>query len=146
MIRHQTYLRKFKNPNFPEKITLQIQRVRCKNKECRRTHAILPSVIVPYSQIPMIDTITIIVEDSREDDERILDENPHLNQSDLYLVRQKYKMLWAERVASIVDAMGTRHFFQKCIDTFKMQFMQSPQTICGSYSCDYTIQSAFSFA
>lgn len=48
LVRHGYYSRRLKTRQGT--IVLRILRVRC--KECGRTHAILPEIVVPYSQIP----------------------------------------------------------------------------------------------
>lgn len=48
LVRHGYYRRRLKTRQGT--IVLCILRVKC--KECRRTHAILPELVVPYSQIP----------------------------------------------------------------------------------------------
>lgn len=53
---HGYYLRGLKTPDGI--IRLRICRLRC--HECRRTHALLPSLIVPYSQVSAPDQADII--------------------------------------------------------------------------------------
>lgn len=138
------YTRLLKNHSYGEKTKLRILRVRCLNKDCRKTHAVLPSSIVPYSQITMADTIKIIQSDSREAEEDILKRNIHLNLSDIIRTRIRFTLYWKSRISDIEAAMGDSSFFSACIDKFNRQFMQLPFTFCG-YCFSHTPLSALAF-
>lgn len=133
------YVRKVKNASCSEKTNLRILRVQCKNEECRATHALLPSTIVPYSQITMYDTIDMINASSEEDEHEILDRNVHIDPKDILRVKLRYSLFWQSWISEITETMGETSFFTSCIEKFKMHFMQVPPTLCGSYSCHHTI-------
>ena len=136
------YSRYVKNPDFPEKTKIRVLRVRCVNENCRKTHAILPSTIVPYSQITMADTISIVKAQSKEDARKILDENILISLEDIRKTKLKFLNFWKSRISNIEASLGSDRFFSECISVYKMHFMQLPPTICGSYSCHHSIQDA----
>lgn len=136
------YQRYVKNSDSPEKTKLRILRVRCDNDNCRVTHAVLPSTIVPYSQITMSDTISIIEAQSKDDTRKILYANLLISIEDIRKIKLKFKNFWKSRIQNIKASMGSDSFFIECISVYKMHFMQLPPTICGSYSCHHIIQGA----
>lgn len=132
------YMRYVKNPGCADKTKIRILRVRCIH--CGATHAVLPSSIVPYSQITMKDTVAIIEAQSKEDAQMILDNNIHISAEDFRLTKLRFQNFWKSRILNIKASLGNDSFFSECISVFKMQFMQIPLTICGSYSCHHLIQ------
>lgn len=136
------YFRKVKNCSSDEKTKLRILRVRCLNEECKKTHAILPSTIVPYSQITMADTIDIIQCESKDKELEILGRNILLDPKDIYRTKRRFTEYWKSKIADIKAAMGDSSFFTACIDKFKRHFMQIPFTLCSSYSCFHLVWGA----
>lgn len=136
---HGYYNRKIKNQNCMEKLDLRIRRVICRNEQCGSTSALLPSSIVPYSQISMVETIDIINAQSLQDKEVIMQRNPLIDYNDILLTTRNFKKKWRRRLAEIEEAMGDESFFVKCISFFSVHFMQIPDTVCGSYSCHHTV-------
>jgi hypothetical protein len=109
---------------------LVILRVRC--QFCAKTHAILPETIVPYSSVTLEDTITIILSESPELKEDPLRKNPFLDYSDIYRIRRNFKSFWKDRLISFRLQIDSQ-ISQRCVETFKRQFMQIHCTFCGSY-------------
>lgn len=136
------YIRKVKNHSFSEKTNLRVLRVRCKNEECGTTHAILPSTIVPYSQITMYDTLNIINASSKEDVKQILEKNVHIDLKDIANVKERFRLYWKSLLSVVDGVMGHNSFFASCIYLFKRHFMQIPPTVCGSYSCHHLVLGA----
>lgn len=139
---HGYYRRQIKNQNFSDKQSLKIRRVICCNEDCRCTHALLPSSIVPYSQISMIETMSIIDACSVQEREDIMKQNPLIDHSDILAIIRNFKSKWLQRLSQITASMGDGSFFKECISVFGVHFMQMPDTICGSYSCHHTIHLA----
>ncbi|HOH58867.1 MAG TPA: DUF6431 domain-containing protein, partial [Bacilli bacterium] len=95
---HGYYKRSIKIPLG--KIALSILRVKCKS--CGKTHAILHPSIIPYSQIPLCDTIEII--DAYENNKsftNILNNNPDITESDVRYTIKRYLKCWKDRILSI---------------------------------------------
>lgn len=110
---------------------LLVLRVRC--RFCKKTHAILPDAIVPYSSVTLEDTITIILSESSESNENPLQKNLFLDYSDVYRVRRNFKKFWKDRLVSFGLQIDNQ-ISQRCIETFRRQFMQIHCTLCGAYS------------
>lgn len=94
---HGYYMRSLKVPEGI--LRLRICRVICSC--CGRTHALLPSVIVPYSQIPLQEQVAIIsayeISDSLES---VMSRNPSIDESNCaYIIRQYYRH-WKQRLLS----------------------------------------------
>ena len=81
------------------KIPLAIRRVQC--SLCSATHALLPSGIVPYSQVPLADHAAIAssYEDGR-DGMDVMDTNPELSPSQVFYIRSLFIRFWRQRLLS----------------------------------------------
>lgn len=110
-------------------IRLKVQRVIC--KECsgpkrKHTHALIPSDLVPYSQVPMSDQLDIIISsDSGEDIEEVLERNPLLDMNYVYRLLSLYRHVWEAMIISanifLREASVTCRL---CFSIYSMQFMQ----------------------
>ena len=100
-------------------------RVKC--KECKRTHAILPDMIVPYSQIPA-DIQHKVLKDDKEASyiKELLDANCDITESDIYRIRSNYRKHWKERIRSIFLTIEDKIevIIEGCYKRFGKQFMQ----------------------
>ena len=131
-VMHGYYKRSIKIPLG--KIALSILRVKCKS--CGKTHAILHPSIIPYSQIPLCDTIEII--DAYENNNsftNILNNNPDITESDVRYTIKRYLKCWKDRILSIstipiLDFILLADFQKKVSDYFFRAFMQIK---CGFY-------------
>lgn len=118
------YKRKIKTASG--KITLYIQRVFC--KECKKSHAILPAEIVPYSQVSCPDQQEIIsyVENGDSPD-KVLEEKPSIDENNVKHIIRQFRKHWKERLASInLPVMG--EVVGPCFRAFSRQFMQIHRT------------------
>lgn len=106
-------------------ITLSIQRVKC--SLCGKTHAVLLVDIVPYSQIPLDDHLSVIQGDPSEDDS-ILDENPNLDISDIRYIRKQYNRYWKPVIVSFRISFDY-NLSINCFRYLKRQFMQIRSTV-----------------
>ena len=78
-------------------LSLIIQRVRC--SFCGRTHAILPSLIVPYSQIPREDQQEILkLNEEGKSPDPVLDRNCQIDESHVRHIIRRFKQIWKERI------------------------------------------------
>jgi len=124
------YPRLIKNPKYHGKVLLTITRVRCLNEQCRATHAILPSSMIPNSQIPMADMIRIIEAQSSEDVKKISDENIHISPENIRLAKIRFKKFWKSRIENMRNTVGSEAFLSECISIFQMCFMQTRMIKC----------------
>ena len=97
------------------KIPLVIRRVQC--SLCNATHALLPSGIVPYSQVLLTDHAAIAssFEDGR-DGREVMDTNPELSPSQVFYILSLYIRFWRQRLLSESLPLSPAHALTKpCI-------------------------------
>ena len=105
---------------------LSIQRVRC--TQCFVSHALMPSILVPYSQVPLHDQQQILDCAVKEQDmEPIMQNNLLIDENNIkYIIRQFHKH-WKQRLLSaalnIMDDLTA-----SCLAVYSMQFMQIHRT------------------
>lgn len=122
---HGYYKRSFKSSNG--KCTLRICRVKCPH--CRKTHALIPSFLVPYSQISLADQVAIIKASSTSNLQDVMHSNVLIDESNCYHIRRQFKRLWEQRLLSYHITMQTySHLVVNCIRSFSRQFMQIKNT------------------
>ena len=124
LIRYGHYKRHLKFRSVD--ILLIVQRVFC--EECGKTHALLLSLIVPYSQIPLEDQQEILActEDSATP-EPVLERNILVDENNVkYIVRQ-YRRHWKQRLLSIGKTLQDR-LPRPCLHAYSRQFMQIHRT------------------
>ena len=123
LVRHGYYCRRLKTRQGT--IVLRILRVKC--KECGRTHAILPEIVVPYSQIPAdLQQWMLLFPLGSPELENLMQANSDITESNVLAVRSRYRQSWKERLltmgmnlkASIADLV------QRSFSVFHRQFMQ----------------------
>jgi len=118
------YKRKVKLPSGP--LLLSVQRVRC--KECGKTHALLPSVLVPYSQVSLKDQLDILIlAEDLQSPETVMDRNPLIDENNVKHIIRQYKKHWLERLRSIGLTL-TDDLIIPCMAAFSRQFMQIHRT------------------
>lgn len=123
--RHASYSRSLRI--FGEKIVIQILRVRC--RECGRTHAILMSIMVPYSQIPYTDQQSIVAGyENGEKSSEILNRNWLIDEREISYIICRYKKHWKERLASIGTNIAAESLLSRCIEAYGRGFMQIKKT------------------
>ena len=97
LIRYGHYSRSLKI--YPENLILSIQRLLC--LECGRTHAVLPSLIVPYSQIPLRDHVDIICTfENGTAPGFIMERNPFIDSTRVKYIICQYINHWRQRYHS----------------------------------------------
>lgn len=121
LIKYGHYNRSVKNPSGTVKIS--IQRVLC--RICGATHAILPSSIVPYSQVSLSDQLMIIKNFLKSKNPlNILNINPEINVSNIYLIITRFLTFWLERLRSLNISVYSDDLIPSCFSLFHRQFMQ----------------------
>lgn len=107
-------------------VVLSVQRVKC--KECGRTHAILVSVIVPYSQILLPEQQEIIsAVTSGNNAVHVMNNNPLIDPENIRSIIRQFKKHWEQRILSlklnILDELT-----EPCFQNYSRQFMQIHRT------------------
>ena len=90
----------------------------------------LPSQIVPYSQVSLREQAAIIsaYEDSG-DFEQIMDRTPSIDENLIASITKRYIMHWMQKIRSFrVDLSFPARLVKLCFSLFMNQFMQIRQT------------------
>ena len=131
LVGHGSYIRSVKTALG--KIPLVIRRVQC--RLCHATHALLPSAIVPYSQISLSDHAAIASSHEKTapaveiDGMKVMDANPELSPSQFFYILSLYIRLWRQRLLSENLPLSPAHALtMPCIRLFGRQFMQIKNT------------------
>lgn len=126
LIRYGSYRRHVKSDGA--KSFLKIQRVLC--CICGRSHALLPSALVPYSQIPLADQVAVAEtyeEGGNVSD--ILQANPELDERTPFKLIRIYLTFFRERLrAERIRFRPLAQLTRKCLSLFGKQFMQIKNT------------------
>ena len=106
------------------KLSFRICRVRCES--CARTHALLLSSMVPYSQISLKDHVVIInaYEDDRSTAQKLKDLDVVDESGFRYVIRQ-YLKHWKQKLLSErIPVLPVPGLVRSCFHIFSCQFMQ----------------------
>ena len=127
LIKHGYYTRCFRTHSGEE--TLTILRVKC--SVCCKTHALLPSDLIPYCQCGTESSISFILnyEAGKNCDEGLADTNGLLDENDYYRCIKKYKTNWKGRIESLHFNIHklSENFIEYgaiCIRSFCRHFLQ----------------------
>ena len=106
------------------KLSFRICRVICSC--CHHTHALLPSSMVPYSQVSVNEQVEII--SSHEDGkgwESLMDHNPSIDESSCRHIIRSFLRHWKQRLLSEKITISDRAALVRgCFSAFARQFMQ----------------------
>lgn len=123
---HGYYTRSLKTPEG--KLTFRICRVICSC--CHHTHALLPSSMVPYSQVSLDEHIEII--SSHEEGEGFKDltnHNPSIDESNCRHIIRTFLYHWKQRLLSEkITLSDSTALIRGCFRAFARQFMQIHRT------------------
>ena len=116
-----------------EKETAKIQRVKCRH--CGKTHALLPTCIVPYSQIVLADHIKILRFHIKRASANTISKSNSYKKSIIgvtniqYIIKQ-FKKYWKKRLLALALKLPANidQFVKSCFDKYKRQFMQIKRT------------------
>lgn len=119
---HGYYTRSLKTPEG--KLPFRICRVICSC--CLRTHALLPSSIVPYSQISLAEHVEIISSHKdRKELETLMNHNPSIDESSCRHIVRSFLHHWKQRLLSEKITLSDRAaLIRGCFSAFARQFMQ----------------------
>ena len=123
---HAYYERHLKTPSG--RIKLRICRVKCEC--CGKTHAVLPSFIVPYSQIPLQDQTAVIqASETGLSMETVMLDNTSIDESNCRHIVRQYRKYWKQRVLSQkIPLTSLSSLVPACFYFFSCQFMQIKST------------------
>lgn len=123
---HAYYERFLKTPSG--KLKLRICRVKCEC--CGKTHAILPSFIIPYSQISLQDQTAVIrTYQTGASMETVMHDNASIDESNCRHIIRQYRKHWKQKLLSQkfqLSPVSTLVF--SCFYFFSYQFMQIKST------------------
>lgn len=119
---HGYYLRSIKLPDGT--LRLRICRVRC--SECGKTHALLLSSIVPYSQIRTCDQQQICIAFEQQfSADSVCDSNPEIDENNVKYVLRNYRRHWCEMLKSLrISLSPFITLIRSCFANYSAQFMQ----------------------
>lgn len=129
LIKHGYYNRYLKvSAGIKER--LSILRVKC--SFCGKTHAVLPDIIVPYSQVSINDQI-IIIDNSinRKSQNEVMNNNPLIDESNISYILRNFRKVWSQKLLShkISVNINTGELINRCFKSFSRQFMQIKYTV-----------------
>lgn len=109
-------------------LRLHICRVIC--SECGRTHALLLSSLVPYSQIPTKEQTDICRHaESDSDFSSVMDNTPSIDESCIRSVIRRFRLHWEQRLLSEnIILIPDTALIRQCFSAFHRQFMQIKST------------------
>ncbi len=124
---HGYYKRKVKTTTGS--FWLKVCRVRC--SECGKTHALLPSSLVPYSQIPLICCHQIISDlNLGRDVNSVCADYPNVDENNVKSIIRKYYMYWKERLLSeFIGLSPLKSLVFQCFSHYSVQFLQVHRTV-----------------
>lgn len=123
---HGYYTRSLKEGD--SEITLSVCRVKCSH--CGKTHALLPSQLVPYSQVSLQAQAAILsaYEDSG-DFAQIMDRTPSIDENLIASIIKRYVKHWMQKIRSFhIELSFLSRLVKQCFSFFGNQFMQIRQT------------------
>ena len=107
-------------------VWLSIQRVFC--TECGVTHALIPSILVPYSQVPLSDQQQILDRAEKgKDMEPVMQNNLLIDENNVKYIIRQFKRHWKQRLLSAALAVMD-DLTAPCLSLYSRQFMQVHRT------------------
>ena len=137
MKKYGHYPKRIKCADQDKKITLFIQRLIC--PKCHKTHALMPLTLIPGKQILLSDVLNILRSKDRGEDEQIMEENPLINEVDLFRIRNDYRRFWKEKLLFFNKSLMDFDLVRWCVQTFRRVFLQKIQINCTFLSLLNTI-------
>ncbi len=120
---HGYYFRSIKLPEGT--IRLRICRVKC--SECNKTHALLLSSFIPYSQIRLCDQHQICVDfESHLPASSVCEANPEIDENNVKSILRNYRHRWREMLRSQkIGLSPVSDLVTSCFLNYSAQFMQN---------------------
>lgn len=119
---HGYYTRKLKQGL--DSIFLSVCRVKC--SACGKTHALLPSFIVPYSQISLPDQAQIILaSEIAASVSAVMERTPSIDENNVSSILRRYRQYWKQRLLSEgISILPLPALVLRCFEAFHKQFLQ----------------------
>lgn len=109
---------------------LSVCRVKCSH--CGRTHAILPSAIVPYARLVLsvqVEILRNIGDPSRPPSTSVCKSSPFIDEELVRSVIRRYRCFWLEKLRSFrLSLDDIPSLVQSCFLYYSSQFMQIRRT------------------
>ena len=117
-------------------VRLSIQRVFC--TECGVSHALIPSILVPYSHVPLHDQQQILDRAEKgKDMEPVMENNLLIDENNVKYIIRQFKRHWKQRLLSAALAIMD-DLAQPCLSLYSRQFMQIHRTRNKLCTCTNT--------
>ncbi len=132
LTKHAYYIRSIK-ADSDLLVDISVLRVKCSH--CGKTHAVVPYLIVPYSQITVIDQLNIIKTYlSGKSMDPIMNEKCLIDENCIRRTILGFKCFFKERLIafSIKLDIGSTKLIESCFEHFSCQFMQI-KCVCNKY-------------
>jgi hypothetical protein len=132
LTKHAYYTRSIK-ADSDALVAISVLRVKCSH--CGRTHAIVPCLIVPYSQISVIDQLNIInTHLSGKSMNSIMNEKCLIDENCIRRTIVRFKKFFKERLTAFSISLNQdiTKLIESCFKHFSCQFMQI-KCICNKY-------------
>lgn len=128
---HGYYKRKVKE--LIGSFMLRVCRVKC--SECGKTHSILPSSLIPYSQLPLVCCCRIASAlDNCTNVNSVCDEYPDVDENNVKSVIRRYRRHWKQRLLSErIRLNPIKALIISCFTHYSIQFMQVHRTVNRIY-------------
>jgi len=134
LTKHAYYTRSVKGCS-PALVVLTVLRVRCSH--CGRTHAVVPQLIVPYSQMILHDHIQIITNHlSGNSQVPLMNQKCLIDENNIRHTLHNYYKYWHQRLISFEISFTDSivRLVSDCFCHFSRQFMQI-KCICNQLLC-----------
>lgn len=120
--RHGFYERSLKSEY--NTAVLRVLRVKCSS--CGKTHALLPSCCVPFSQMSLACQIKIIMcRTAGSFPQYLCHHNPDITERDIFYVFKQFNHYWKQRLLSFSIVISIEStFIHSCFHYCHLQFMQ----------------------
>lgn len=105
-------------------VRLSFCRVRC--SACSRTHALIPSFIVPYSQVSLPDQAEIILaSEGLAPPGAVMERTTSIDENNVACVLRRYRLHWKQRLLSeALPILPLTQLLLCCFEAFHRQFLQ----------------------
>lgn len=122
---HGYYYRSVKSGD--DSVRLRICRVICSH--CGKSHALLLSSFVPYSQILLTDHIMILSDFEKGYlSTAVMEKTPSIDEDNLRSIIHLYVKYWKQRLLSACIPLASPSLTLQCFSSFGRQFMQNKKT------------------
>jgi len=103
---------------------LRVLRLKC--SECGRTHAVLPSSIVPYDQFSLESQILVVrAFESGSDPTEVCESGEQLDENSVKAIIRRYRKHWREKlIAERIRLCPVPELVRQCFAFYSAQFLQ----------------------